>query len=118
MRLNLGPFNQDQSVINIHAKVPHCVLDLAVSEQDLDCAQIARRFVDHRCFCSAERVRSILPAVQADGGHPFVNQPRILSCAEVSKIIHAAWKHGSWMLPPRRLSHFRRLARQSFIISN
>jgi hypothetical protein len=37
---------QREGVVNVHAKISHCVLDFAVAEEDLDGSQIARGFVD------------------------------------------------------------------------
>lgn len=93
MQLDFGPFCKNQGVIDVDAKVPDGVLDLAVPQQNLDSAQITRGLIDHRCLGPPKRVRAVFPTIQPNGRDPLVNQPRILSRAEVAKIIHAAWKH-------------------------
>jgi hypothetical protein len=48
--LNLDPLGEKQSIIDIDAKIPDRVLDLTVSQQNLNRAQIAGGLVDHRGF--------------------------------------------------------------------
>src|SRR3546814_9007852 len=45
-------------------------------------AKIAGRFVDHRGLRPTQRMRPVLAAVEADGGHPLVDQSGILASAQ------------------------------------
>jgi hypothetical protein len=47
---NLRTFGEIKGVFNIDAKPTHGALDFGMSQQDLNCPQIARRLVDDRCF--------------------------------------------------------------------
>lgn len=48
-------------------------LDLGVTEQDLDGADVARRLVNHGRLRATERVSAILLLAQADRGHPLID---------------------------------------------
>lgn len=37
-----------QRILDVHTKVPDLALDLGMSEQNLDCTHVSRRFTDHR----------------------------------------------------------------------
>jgi hypothetical protein len=44
---DLGSLSEQQRVLNIDAEISDSVLDLGVTEQDLDGAEITRRLIDH-----------------------------------------------------------------------
>ena len=80
----------EQRVLHIDAKVAHRVLDLGVTKQDLDGADVSRRLVDHRRLRAPKRVSAILLRTEADRADPFVNQTRVLPCAHVACVINPA----------------------------
>jgi hypothetical protein len=46
--LDVRLLRHHQRIINFHAEVSHGALDLRVTEQELDCAQVLRALVDQR----------------------------------------------------------------------
>lgn len=78
---------QFQRIFYVDSEVPDRVLDLSVSEQNLDRTKIARRLVNHCGLRASKRVCSIVLAPQTNGSHPFVNQPGILSSAEMIGVV-------------------------------
>lgn len=67
-------------------------LDLRVAEQNLDRSEVSGLFVNKGSFCSPKRMRAIILAPKADAGDPFINQPGILSGAQMIGPVKAAWK--------------------------
>lgn len=53
------PLCQQQSVLHVDTKISDRVLDLGVTEQDLDGADVARRLLDHGRLRATERVSAI-----------------------------------------------------------
>lgn len=90
--LNFCAFCQCESILHIDAKITDRALDLRVSKEDLDSAEISRRLVDDRCLCSPQRMGAVILAGQADPYDPFVNQTCILSSAYMRCMIRSAWK--------------------------
>ena len=78
---------QFQRIFYVDPEVPDRILDLGVSEQNLDRTKIARRLIDHRGLRTSKRVCSIVLAPQTNRGHPFVNKPGILSSAEMIGVV-------------------------------
>ncbi len=64
---------RQQCVFHIDTSVSDCILDLRVTEQYLDGADVAGCLVDHRRLRATERVSAALLFAQADRGHPLVN---------------------------------------------
>jgi hypothetical protein len=56
---DLGSLRQRESVVDIYAKIPHGVLDLAEAEQDLDGSQVPCGLVDERRCGTAQRMDAI-----------------------------------------------------------
>jgi hypothetical protein len=83
---------QGKRVFHIDAEIAHCVLDLAMSEEDLDGTKVAGRPVYDRSLRSAKRVRAILALHQTDAGHPFIDKPCILAGAEMPIMINPTGK--------------------------
>jgi len=63
-----------------------------MAQQDLNGPKVARGFVDHRCFRATKGMRAVLGASQSNSIDPLVNQPGVLACAQVARMIDAAWK--------------------------
>lgn len=84
---------QFQCVFDADAKVSDSIFDLAVAKQDLDRSEIANSLIDHRCLCIPQLMGAVIFPSQTDCRAPFINKPRILSCAQVTGGINAAWKH-------------------------
>jgi hypothetical protein len=72
--------------------IPDGVVDLGMNQQDLYCAKVASCLVDERRLRASKRMRSAIPAPEADHGDPLVNQTRILSGAHVMGVIDTAGK--------------------------
>ncbi|ARS29391.1 hypothetical protein KC8_19150 [Sphingomonas sp. KC8] len=89
---DFGTLRKAQGVIYIDAEIFDDVLDLAVTEQDLNGSQIAGDFVDHRGLGPAQRMRSIFCAVQTGSNDPFVDQTCILARAEMAGVVDPAWE--------------------------
>ena len=51
---DLGVFGQGKRVFHVDPEIAHCVLDLAMAEQDQDGTKVAGRSIDDRCLRSAE----------------------------------------------------------------
>lgn len=92
LQLQISVRSASKSTFYVDAQVSHGVLDLGVTEQDLDGSEVAGRLVDHRCLRASQWMGTILRSPQADRVNPFVNQSRVLPRAQVSRAIHAAWK--------------------------
>ena len=113
-------FGKGKRVFHVDAEIAHCILDLAMTEKDLDGAEVAGRPVYDRSLRSAKRVRTILASHQTDAGHPFTDKPCILAGAEMPTMINPAGKNivVHRAAPPRRSSHASRLVRASGSNSN
>lgn len=64
-----------------------------MAEQDLHGAKIACGFVDQRRLGPSHRVRAILASVEADRRDPFIDEARILPCAQMTEVIDPAWEY-------------------------
>ena len=91
-RSNLGIFGEGQCVFHVDPKVAYCVLDLAMTEKDLDSAQVACGPIDYRRLRSPKRMGAILASHQADRRNPIIHKPGILARAEMLSMIDAARK--------------------------
>ena len=90
--LNFGTLSKDQGVIYIDTEIFYGVLDLAVTEQNLNGPQIAGGLVNHRGLRPAQRMRSIFCTIQTDGNDPLIDQACILTRAEMACVIDPAWE--------------------------
>jgi hypothetical protein len=72
----LGDFN---GVVNLHAKVTDCALDLGVAEQQLDGPQVSGSPIDQRGLGSAQRVCAELEGIEANAAYPLTDQAGVLS---------------------------------------
>ena len=89
---DFGVLGKGKRVFDVDAEIAHCVLDLAMTEKDLDGTKVAGRPVYDRCLRSAKRVRAILASHKTDAGHPFIDKPCILAGAEMPIMIDPAGK--------------------------
>lgn len=64
---------QFQRILYVDPQVLDGVLDLGVSEQDLDCTQVARSLLDHRSFCASQRLRAVVFPMKPDRGDPLID---------------------------------------------
>jgi len=64
---NFGSLGWRQGIIDIDTEISNRVLDVGMAQQDLNCPEIARRFVDQRRLGSPHRVCAILPLIETDG---------------------------------------------------
>ena len=90
---NLGVFGESKRVFNVYPEIAHGILDLAMTEQDLNGSKVAGGSVDDRRLRSAQGMCAILALHQADSRYPFIDQSSILSGAEMSVMINPAWKN-------------------------
>ena len=89
-RSDFSSFCQHQGIFHVDPEITDRILDLCVTEQDLNSSDVARGTVDHRGFRPTQRVGAVLRFSQTDGGHPLVNQAGILTCAHMVMVIDAA----------------------------
>lgn len=89
---DFGSLGQRQSVVDVHAKVPNCVLDLAMAKQYLDGPKVAGGFVNERRLRTAQRMSAVLFRRQPDSRYPLVHQPGVLTGAQVSIGHNTAWE--------------------------
>jgi hypothetical protein len=111
--LNLGAFRQRECILDVDAKIPNRAFDFSMAEENLDGTEISRGLVDDRCFCPPQRVRSVVFAPQPDCGDPLVDQPCILSRADVPGMITPTWEgvvvqHPTATLQPNQYAGSRR----------
>ena len=85
-------FRERECIVDVDTKISDGILDLAVTEQNLNGSQIPRGLVDNRRLGSAQRVRAVFLRRQANGANPFVHQASILPGAEMAIRMDAAWK--------------------------
>lgn len=89
---NLSMPCQFQSILYLNTRISDHILNPGVSEQDLDCAKVARCLIDHSSLHSPERVCVILFPPQPNRSHAFIDQPGILACAKMIGVISSAGK--------------------------
>ncbi|GAB5352530.1 hypothetical protein TMRH483_01118 [Qipengyuania sp. 483] len=107
-----------QSVLYVDTEIADRVLDLRVTQQDLDRTNVAGSPIDHRGFCPPKRVCSILGLPKSNCGHPFIDEEGILTRAHVPGMIALLGKKQSTVEPQRRSSRARRVVRTSEVSSN
>lgn len=90
--LNFDTLCQEQSVFDIDTKIADRILDLGMTQQNLDCPNVAGGPIDHRGFCPPKRVRSVFGLPKTNCSHPFINQAGILARAHVSGVVDSAGK--------------------------
>lgn len=91
--LNLGILGEGKSILYVNSKVADRIVDLAMTEQDLDSAQVTSRPIDDRRLSSTKRVGAIFASHQTDPRHPFVDKPGILASTEMTVVINPARKN-------------------------
>jgi len=87
-----GALCKKQSVLYVDTEIADRVLDLRVTQQDLDRTNVAGSPIDHRGFRPPKRMRAIFGLPKSNCGHPLINEAGILTCAHVSGMIHPAWE--------------------------
>jgi hypothetical protein len=88
--LHLSALGQGECVFDIDPEVTDGAFDLCMPEEDLYCAQIARRLVDDRRLRSAKGVCTIILPPQANASDPLPDKPGILSGAYVLGVVDPA----------------------------
>lgn len=91
--LDFCVFGKGKRVLDIDPEIADRILNLAMTEKDLDSSQIAGRPIDDRCLRAPKRVGAIVTAHKADTCHPFVDKPSILPSAQVCIVIDPAWEN-------------------------
>lgn len=82
-QLYFGSLCERKCVVNIDAKVPNRALDLCVTQQNLNCPEVAGGFVNDRRLCTPQRMRAVIFSAQTNADHPFIDQSGILASADV-----------------------------------
>lgn len=59
LQLDVNLLRNGDRIVYLDAEVPHCALDLAMPEQQLDGSEIACAPVNEGCLCSSQRVRPV-----------------------------------------------------------
>jgi hypothetical protein len=78
--------------LRYYTQIPDCVLDLGVTEQDLDRTKISGGLLDHRSLRASKRVRTVIFTTQPNRGDPLIDQPGILAGTEMISLIDPARK--------------------------
>lgn len=89
---HLSGFRQRERVFVFDAEIPDSGFDLRMPEQHLHGAQIAGLLINWRSLCPAEGVCSVILFPKAVTADPFLDEPRILSSAEVIQSVNTARK--------------------------
>lgn len=89
---DLRLFRDFERVIDFDAQVPHGRLQFGVPEEQLYGAKILGSTVDQRCFGPSHRVRPIVGAVKTKFVNPMPEKARVLSSAEMGRIVNSARK--------------------------
>jgi hypothetical protein len=63
-----------------------------MAKQDLDRSKIAGGLVDHRSLRSPQRMRTVILPTKPDRRHPLIDQPGVLSSAEMISVVDATGK--------------------------
>lgn len=84
--------SKGERVLNIYPEIAHGILDLAMTEKNLDSAQVASCPVDDRCLRPAKRMGAIFTSDKPNPRHPFVDKSGVLASAEVAITIHTTWE--------------------------
>lgn len=74
---------QVKRVVNFYPKVEHDAFQLGVSQEDLHSSQVHRFLVDHGGVAAAHRVRSVSGGAETKLRHPMMQDPCVLSSADV-----------------------------------
>lgn len=74
-------------VIDLDAEVANRALDLGMSKQELDRAQIASAAVDQNRLRPSQRVGAELCRIEPNAGHPILNEPGVLSRCQALRTI-------------------------------
>ncbi len=75
MGSDLSVFGKRKCVFHVDPKIAHRVLDLAMTEKDLDGTKVAGRPVDDRRLGPPKRVGAILASHQTHPCNPFIDEP-------------------------------------------
>src|SRR5580692_4928111 len=76
--LHLRLLSHLEGIVDFDTEVADRALELRMSKQKLDCAEVLRSPVDQCRLRATHRVRSVCGVVQANRRDPAVNDPRIL----------------------------------------
>jgi len=79
-------FRDPQCVIDFDTQISNCALKLAVAEQDLDSAQVARLLVDQGGLGSARRMGTVSACFKANAADPTLDDARVLPCGEMGRL--------------------------------
>jgi hypothetical protein len=79
----VGALGESERVFDIDAEIADCAFDLSVTQQDLNCPEVAGNLVNDGRLRPPQRMRSIIFSTETDPSHPFVDQPGILASADV-----------------------------------
>ncbi len=56
---DIDALGDTQRIFEFNAKVTDSAVDLGMTQQQLNCSEIASLAIDFRCLCSAQRVRAV-----------------------------------------------------------
>ena len=76
---DINLFRYCKGIIDFDAEISDGAFDLCMSEQKLNCPEIASSPVDQGGLRTSQRVRPKQPRVQPNAADPLGNEPRILA---------------------------------------
>ena len=81
-----------EGVVNLNPEVSDCAFKLSVAEQKLAGTQISGLLIDQRHLGAAEAVRAVPRGIETDGLPPLIDEPGILTGANVASGPTSTWK--------------------------
>ena len=75
---DFSTLGQFQCILSVNAEIPDCVLDLGVTKQDLDCANVTSCLVHHGSFRSPKGLRAVILPTQTNRSAPLIDHPGAL----------------------------------------
>ena len=87
---NFCLFRKLKGVFNLNDKVPNSAFQLGVTQKQLHRPNVLGTTVNQRRLCPAHGVSAIGSRIQADLLNPGVKDTRVLSCAQMRRIMNSA----------------------------
>lgn len=89
-RSDVDALGDAQGVLELDPQIAHSTVDLRVTQQELDRAQIAGLAVNLRRLGPPQRVRSISAGLEPNRRHPVVDEARVLPRRDTRPVMEAA----------------------------
>ena len=91
--LDLGLLGHHKGIVDLDDQVSHGTLELAVPQKKLDRAKVLRAPVNKGCLCPSHGMCAVGVTLKTNLVYPAVNNPPVLTRAEMSAGPSSAGKH-------------------------